>query len=103
MNVAFVFDQALGAYNLGRGHPLRPERVLRTVALIEAYGLVAENQLRRVAPKRASTDDLLRVHDLEYVHVVMQASEKASCGRRSAASDPATHPRSPTCTMLRLS
>lgn len=76
MNVAFVFDQALGAYNLGRGHPLRPERVLRTVALIEAYGLVAENQLRRVAPKRASTDDLLRVHDLEYVHVVMQASEK---------------------------
>lgn len=76
MEVAFVFDQALGAYNLGTAHPLRPERVLRAASLIEAYGLVAEGHLRRVEPQFARRDDLLRVHDLAYIDVVMQASEK---------------------------
>lgn len=74
MDVAFVVGPSLAAYDLGRDHPLRPERVLRTVSLTEAYGLLA-GPLQAVEPHPASVEDLLRVHDQVYVETVMRASE----------------------------
>lgn len=74
MDVAFAFSTALGGYDLGPQHPLKPERVLRAIALIEAYGLVSEDALRPLEPRPASHDELLRVHDAEYIDVVKTAS-----------------------------
>ncbi|MRR11686.1 acetoin utilization protein AcuC, partial [bacterium] len=77
MDVALVFSPSLGAYDLGPEHPLKPERVLRTVSLIEAYGLLAEEgPLHLVGPTAASREDLLRVHDVGYVDDVQRISSE---------------------------
>ncbi|MBN2848279.1 MAG: acetoin utilization protein AcuC [Coriobacteriia bacterium] len=77
MEVALVYSPALNAYDLGPAHPLRPERVSLAVALMEVYGLIAERALRPVEPRSATREELLRVHDAEYVETV----ERASVGR----------------------
>lgn len=72
MDVAFVFSPALRAYDFGPEHPLRPERVLRAVSLIGAYGLSGpDGPLRSIEPAPATKDDLLRVHDEGYIGDVM--------------------------------
>lgn len=75
MDVALVFSPALGAYDFGPDHPLRPGRVLRTISLVEAYGLIAEDgPLQVLDPTPASREDLLRVHDPGYVDDVARIS-----------------------------
>ncbi len=70
----FFYHPRMTGYEFGPKHPLRPERLRRTIALLE-----------RVAPKVEALDpgladlaDLLRVHDEGYVRVV----ESLSCGER---------------------
>lgn len=74
MEVSFIYSPALAAYDLGPAHPLRPERVLRTVSLLEAYGLL-DGPLQRREPRVASREELLRVHDDAYLNTVQRASE----------------------------
>jgi len=71
------------AYDLGRSHPLRPERVSLTIELLQAYGLISESgptddvhRLRVVEPYPAREDQLMRVHSREYIAVVKAASER---------------------------
>jgi len=78
MSVALVFSPALGAYELAPDHPLKPERVLLAVDLIEAYGLVSSGALVRVPPRPATTQELLRVHDAEYIETVIEYSSGRS-------------------------
>lgn len=84
MEVALVYSTALDAYDFGPQHPLRPERVSLAVALMEAYGLVAEGALVPLAPRPATEDELLRVHDRAYVDAVQRfsASGRAIIGER---------------------
>lgn len=78
MAVALVFSPALGAYELAPDHPLKPERVLLTIDLIEAYGLVSSGALERIAPRPATTEELMRVHDAEYIETVIEYSSGRS-------------------------
>ncbi len=72
--VVLVHDAALDAYDLGPSHPLRPERVSRTIALMREHGLIGPGGLEVVPPKPASDLDLLRVHDTAYIETVKRAS-----------------------------
>lgn len=78
MTAILVFDERLAGYDLGPAHPLRPERVLRAVALMCAYGLLGDEGLRVVAPEPAALEDLVRVHDPAYVDAVVRASDHPS-------------------------
>jgi len=78
-----VHTEQSAAYDFGRSHPLRPERVTLTIDLMRAYGLIAESSpaedepgFRVVAPYPAREDQLMRVHSREYVSVVKAASER---------------------------
>lgn len=72
----FFFDPRMTAYDFGPKHPLRPERLLRTVALLKHMdpGFVVTD------PGIAADADLLRVHSAEYVGVVRALSEGGRVG-----------------------
>jgi acetoin utilization protein AcuC len=60
-------------YDHGPGHPLRPDRVLLTWDLIEAYGLDRADNVRRIPCAQATDEDLLLVHTPEYVDATRRA------------------------------
>jgi acetoin utilization protein AcuC len=70
--VTVVWDDALGAYDLGPEHPLRPDRVRLTMQLARTTGLL--DKAAMVPPVELTGDDLARVHDLGYLAAVQAAS-----------------------------
>lgn len=92
MNVALVYDSALEAYEFPPGHPMRPERFSLAVSLMRAWGLLVEQgtlaqgdtaaavghaRAEVWTPQPAAIDELLLVHDRDYVEAVIQASRSA--------------------------
>jgi acetoin utilization protein AcuC len=72
-----VYSDAMAGYDLGSGHPLKPERFTLAVDLMRAYGLLAEEggPIATVAPAGPlSDDDLALVHDRAYIETVRDAS-----------------------------
>ena len=65
-------------YNHGRTHPLRPERVLLTIDLIEAYGILDRDSVTRTTARDATDEEIQLVHTPEYVEAV----KKAGSGKR---------------------
>lgn len=53
------------AYDFGPGHPLKPERLHRTMALLEAL-----EEYAPIDPGLGDASDVLRVHDASYVDAV---------------------------------
>jgi acetoin utilization protein AcuC len=72
----FFFHPGAFDYDFGPQHPLRPERLRRTLRLMEAVGLFEEMPVEE--PPFAPRDDLLRCHSSEYLHAVEQASAGAA-------------------------
>lgn len=72
MDCALVWSDELAGYRFGPGHPLDPRRLELTVSLIRAMGLVDDDIT--VPPGPATDDDLLTVHDPEYVDAVRRVS-----------------------------
>ena len=60
----FYYSPAILGYDLGPNHPLRPERLRRTIELLGRYGV------EPIDPGQCIVEDLLRVHDEEYVEDV---------------------------------
>lgn len=65
----YYTDRFLG-YNFGPEHPLNPVRLMLTYKLIEDYGFLDCDDVRRVEPKPASDEDLLLIHTQEYLDAV---------------------------------
>jgi acetoin utilization protein AcuC len=61
------------AYDHGPGHPLRPERVLLTWDLIEAYGLDRHPNAHRLACRRAAEEEIALVHTPEFIEATRMA------------------------------
>jgi len=60
-------------YDHGPQHPLRPDRVLLTWDLIEAYGLDARPNVRGLRCEVASEEELLLVHTPEFLDATRRA------------------------------
>lgn len=56
-------------YDFGPGHPLKPERLRRTIELLERFGV------EPIDPGEGKVQDILRVHDGEYLDAVRSLSE----------------------------
>ncbi|MCW5939333.1 MAG: hypothetical protein KF884_02615 [Fimbriimonadaceae bacterium] len=67
----FFSHPRLTAYDFGPRHPLRPERLDRSLALLE----LAAPDIERVDPGLLTESDLLRVHSQEYIDFVKLASD----------------------------
>ena len=69
---AIVTGGQLLSYDLGPSHPLRPERVKVTLALIESLGLVTLLEL--LQPRLAASQELLLFHTKQYLNKVREYS-----------------------------
>lgn len=98
MDVLVPYSHEIALYDLGKQHPLKPERFTLAVELMEAYGILSREPqepaedsppvaasdaggpavARVVEPDRITRDDLELVHDPEYVDTVMRASSDPS-------------------------
>ncbi|MEN6429391.1 MAG: acetoin utilization protein AcuC [Coriobacteriales bacterium] len=74
MRVTLVYSDSLAAYDLGPDHPFRPERFTRAVEMMHKRDLIGPNGMRVVMPTPATDEDLLRVHDADYIKVVKDLS-----------------------------
>lgn len=65
----FYCDQGIQNYTFGEQHPLKPERLRRTLVLLqELFDITPQTE------RQSSEADLLRVHSAEYVDFVRQCS-----------------------------
>jgi len=62
------WDPAMAGYDFGPSHPLAPVRVTLTMELAAALGVLDAAEVR--APSSASDDELMLVHDPEYIAAV---------------------------------
>jgi acetoin utilization protein AcuC len=66
----FFYSERMEAYDFGPRHPLKPERLRRTLALLRA----SAPGLQVIEPGLAAEEDLLAVHDEELIEAVAKAS-----------------------------
>lgn len=63
--VSYFFDETIGNYHYGEGHPMKPHRLALTHELVLKYGL--HNKMKMYRPPPASYQDLLLFHSEEYL------------------------------------
>ncbi|MFN2132518.1 MAG: acetoin utilization protein AcuC [Anaerolineae bacterium] len=71
---AFLCSPELWAQGHGDEHPMRPERLEMTYALLQAYGAFEGEGSALVAPTPASEEELALWHTREYIGVVRRLS-----------------------------
>lgn len=74
MTTALVWAEELAGYRFRPGHPLNPRRLELTVALIRAMDLAGSPDRPVIAPRVASDEEILTVHDPAYVAAVRAVS-----------------------------
>ncbi|MDF1512817.1 MAG: acetoin utilization protein AcuC [Anaerolineae bacterium] len=72
--MVFMSSPGLWVQGHGEGHPLKPERLMRTVALLEAYGALDAPNVQVVAPRLATIDELALFHTPDYIDAVHSLS-----------------------------
>ena len=73
----FVFHPRCVEHDAGRGHPERPDRLRAIQARLTSSGLGSELDVRE--PRRASEEELARVHAREHVARVRAAAARGPC------------------------
>lgn len=73
---ALIWDPRLAAYDLGDGHPLNPLRLILTVELMEAFGLLGDGVV--LEAREATEAELLLAHAPGYIEAVRHAGDWAS-------------------------
>jgi acetoin utilization protein AcuC len=79
---SFYYHPRMLEYDLGPQHPLKPERLRRTIAILERLG-----QSAIIDPGLASPEDAARVHSAEYVAAVERIDAQLSGGEAAARVD----------------
>ncbi len=72
MKVGIVYDERYGHYDLGEGHPFRGDRFVNAMNLFESQGLLKLSNVSSLRPSAAVKEDLLRVHDPDYVDLIFR-------------------------------
>jgi acetoin utilization protein AcuC len=71
---AFISSPDLWRTGFGGKHPLKPERLARTVALLTAYGALDAPNVKVITPRTASDEELERFHTYDYIAAVRHLS-----------------------------
>ncbi|CAF0705580.1 unnamed protein product [Brachionus calyciflorus] len=63
--VCYYYDNQIGNYYYGQGHPMKPHRIRMTHNLVLNYGLYRKMEIYR--PHRAAFEDMTKFHSDEYI------------------------------------
>ena len=70
----FLASPAVWQRGHGPNHPLKPERLQRTYELLDEYGALEAPNVRVVAPRPATDEELALFHTSQYIDVVRALS-----------------------------
>ncbi|MFN2545237.1 MAG: acetoin utilization protein AcuC [Actinomycetota bacterium] len=73
--MALVSCREAGIYDHGPQHPLKPERVLLTLDLIEAYGIASHPHVGVVGCRVATDDEIGLVHTPDFIDATRRAGD----------------------------
>lgn len=71
-----AFHEKYKQYDLGEGHPFRGDRFKNAMMFFEDQKLLSHPELTLVAPEPASKEDVLRVHDKNYVDLIFRLAKE---------------------------
>jgi len=72
LKTGIVYDEQYAKYDLGEGHPFRGDRFINAIGFFEAHGLFKLQNVFLLHPKPAGKEDILRVHDPDYVDLIFR-------------------------------
>lgn len=72
MQAGIAYDEKYVQYDLGPDHPFRGDRFTNTMRLFEEQGLLRLPNVALLRPRPLSREDLLRVHDADYVELIFR-------------------------------
>jgi len=75
LRVGITYHEKFGQYDLGEDHPFRGDRFANVMRLFEEQGLLSLSNVVVLKPEPVAREDLLRVHDEEYVNLIFRLAE----------------------------
>lgn len=75
MKVGVTYHEKFGQYDLGPDHPFRGDRFVNAMHFFEEQGLFRFSQVIVLEPRSITKQDLLRVHDENYVDLIYRLAE----------------------------
>jgi acetoin utilization protein AcuC len=73
--VTYVYNDEFQEYDFDPNHPLQPIRLKLSYELSKDYGIFKQSNVKVVAGRFATDDELLLVHDKDYIEAVLEAGE----------------------------
>jgi len=71
-----TFREKFRQYDLGEGHPFRGDRFVNAIRFFESQGLLSLPEITLTAPQPSSKENLLRVHDENYVDLIFRLAKE---------------------------
>jgi acetoin utilization protein AcuC len=75
LKVGITYHEKFGQYDLGADHPFRGDRFANVMQLFEEQGLLSLPNVIVLKPESVTKQDLLRVHDEDYVNMIFRLAE----------------------------
>ncbi|MEZ0290350.1 MAG: acetoin utilization protein AcuC [Sulfolobales archaeon] len=73
---AFIYSQDFLKYDFGPWHPFKPYRWRFVLEILEKKKVFDNRDIIKIEAKSASIEDLMLVHDKEYINFVIRATER---------------------------
>jgi len=77
LKVGIAYHEKYRQYDLGSGHPFRGDRFVNVMRLFEEQGLFRLPNVTLLEPKPVTKQDLLKIHDKDYVDLIFRLAEKS--------------------------
>jgi len=77
LKVGLSYHEKYAQYDLGPSHPFRGDRFTNAITLFQAQGLLRQPNVVVLQSKPASRQDLLRVHDENYVDLIFHLGQQS--------------------------
>jgi len=75
--VGISYHEKYSQYDLGPGHPFRGDRFINATRFFREHGLFDHPNIVMLEPKPASKEDLLRVHDENYINLIFRLAAES--------------------------
>ncbi len=73
--MGITYHEKFGQYDLGADHPFRGDRFANVMRLFKEQGLLSMPNVLVLKPRPVVKQDLLRVHDEDYVNMIFRLAE----------------------------